>query len=221
MKKIMRFKEIDYVIRYPENFKDNEKYPVIIYLHGAGARGRKIDVVHNHVLFSRTDKFNFDAITIAPQCYEHSWFNIFEQLQEFVEFVICHNFIDKERVYVIGASMGGYATWHLAIARPELFAAIVPICGGGIYGFADRLLHMGVWAFHGGEDNIVRPEESKNMVNAINKRGGSAKLTVYEGVAHNVWNNAFENIDMWNWMFAQKNQYIATKNEYDNVEKFG
>ena len=62
---------------------------------------------------------------------------------------------------------------------------------------------------------------SQTPINAINKRGGSAKLTVYEDVAHNVWNNAFENTDMWNWMFAQKNQYIATKNEYDNVEKFG
>lgn len=221
MKKILRFKEIDYVIRYPEGFSENKKYPVVLYLHGAGARGRNIDVVYSHVFFGRTNKFNFNAITIAPQCYEHSWFSIFEQLQEFVEFVLCQRFIDKERVYVIGASMGGYATWQLAMAKPELFAAIVPICGGGIYAFADRFLHMGVWAFHGSEDSIVRPEESKNMVNAINSKGGNAQITIYEGVAHNVWNDAFENVDMWKWLFAQKNHYMTTKNEYDNVEKFG
>ena len=221
MKKILRFKEMDYVIRYPEAFSENKKYPVIFYIHGAGGRGRNIDIVYNHVFYNKTDKYNFNAISIAPQCYEHSWFSIFEQLQEFVEFIINQKFIDKERVYVMGSSMGGYATWHLAMARPEWFAAIVPICGGGIYAFAERLLHMGVWAFHGSEDTVVYPEESRKMVDSINKRGGNAKLTVYEGVAHNVWNPTLENDDMWDWLFTQKNHYKTTKSEYDDVDRFG
>ena len=70
--------------------------------------------------------------------------------------------MDKSRVYVVGASMGGYATWQLAMSRPELFAAIIPICGGGMYWNAGRLIHMGVWVFHGEEDITVLPQESKN-----------------------------------------------------------
>ena len=91
-KKILRFKEMDYVIRYPKGFSENKKYPALFYIHGAGGRGRNIDIVYNHVFYNKTDKYNFNAISIAPQCYEHSWFSIFEQLQEFVEFIINQKF---------------------------------------------------------------------------------------------------------------------------------
>lgn len=221
MKKILRFKEIDYVIRYPEGFSEEEKYPLLFYIHGAGGRGRNIDLIYNHGFFNETDKYNLNVVSIAPQCYEDSWFSIFEQLQEFVQFAINQEFIDKERVYVMGASMGGYTTWQLAMSRPEWFAAIVPICGGGMYWNAARLLHMGVWAFHGSEDKTVYPEESRKMVEALNKKGGNAKLTIYEGEAHNAWTPTFHNEEMWTWLLAQKNHYKATQNEYDDVVRFG
>ena len=221
MKKILRFKEIDYVIRYPEGFSEEEKYPLLFYIHGAGGRGRDTDKIYNHPFFAETEKFNFNVVSIAPQCYEDSWFSIFEQLQEFVWFAINQEFVDKERVYVIGASMGGYATWQLGMSRPEWFAAIVPICGGGMYWNAGRLAHMGVWAFHGSEDKAVRPEESRKMISSLNLKGGNGKLTIYEGVPHNAWTPTFNNTEMWTWLFEQKNHYMATENEYDDVAKFG
>ena len=221
MKKILRFKEIDYVIRYPEGFSEEEKYPLLFYIHGAGGRGRNIDLIYNHCFFNETDKYNLNVVSIAPQCYEDSWFSIFEQLQEFVKFAINQEFIDKERVYVMGASMGGYTTWQLAMSRPEWFAAIVPICGGGMYWNAARMLHMGVWAFHGSDDKAVYPEESRKMVNSLNNKGGNAKLTIYEGEAHNAWTPTFNNEEMWTWLLAQKNHYKATQNEYDDVVRFG
>ena len=222
MKKILRFKEIDYVIRYPEGFSEEEKYPLLFYIHGAGGRGRDIDKIYNHPFFGETEKFNFNVVSIAPQCYRDSWFCMFEQLQEFVAFMIEQDYIDKERVYVMGASMGGYATWQLAMSRPEWFAAIVPICGGGVYWNAGRrLTQMGVWAFHGSDDTAVYPEESRKMVDSINGRGGNAKLTIYEGVAHNSWTPTFNNEEMWIWLFAQKNHYMATANEDTDVVKFG
>ncbi len=221
MKKILRFKEIDYVIRYPEGFSEEEKYPLLFYIHGAGGRGRNIDLIYNHCFFNETDKYNLNVVSIAPQCYEDSWFSIFEQLQEFVKFAINQEFIDKERVYVMGASMGGYTTWQLAMSRPEWFAAIVPICGGGMYWNAARMLHMGVWAFHGSDDKAVYPEESRKMVNSLNNKGGNAKLTIYEGVGHNAWTPTFINEEMWTWLLAQKNHYKATQNEYDDVVRFG
>ena len=194
---------------------------MLFYIHGAGGRGRNIDLIYNHSFFNETDKYNLNVVSIAPQCYEDSWFSIFEQLQEFVKFAINQEFIDKERVYIMGASMGGYITWQLAMSRPEWFAAIVPICGGGMYWNAGRLINKGVWAFHGSDDKTVYPEESRKMVNSLNNKGGNAKLTIYEGEAHNAWTPTFNNEEMWKWLLAQKNHYKATKNEYDDVVRFG
>lgn len=233
MKEVFRFKELDYVIRYPEGFrkmpaegaagaisevsaenKENvTQYPLVLYMHGAGGRGRNIDLIYNHPFFTETEGFHFPVISVAPQCYEDSWFSIFEQLQEFVRYMIDQPYVDKAKVYLIGASMGGYTTWQLAMSRPELFAAIVPICGGGMYWNAARFIGMGVWAFHGAEDPIVNPDESRKMVASINEKGGKASLTIYEGVPHDAWTPTFRDPEMWKWMFAHENTYLSQRTE--------
>ncbi|MBR2337065.1 MAG: prolyl oligopeptidase family serine peptidase [Clostridia bacterium] len=215
------FEELDYVLRMPAEFSNKEKYPLVIYLHGAGGRGRDTDVIYNHPFFSKTEPWLKGAISVAPQCYEDSWFSIFEQLQAFVKAIVAWDSVDKSRVYVVGASMGGYATWQLAMSRPELFAAIIPICGGGMYWNAGRLIHMGVWAFHGEEDITVFPQESKKMVDAVNVNGGNAKLTIYERTSHDAWTKTFENKDVWEWLLSHKSKYRETKSAYDNVRDFG
>ena len=216
-----RFKELDYIVRNPENLNANEKYPLVIYLHGAGGRGRDTEIIYQHPFFSETQPWLKDVISVAPQCYEDSWFSIFEQLQEFVDYVMHWDCVDLSRVYVVGASMGGYTTWQLAMSRPEWFAAIIPICGGGMYWNGGRLIHMGVWAFHGEDDKTVLPEESKKMVDAVNANGGTAKLTIYENTAHDAWTKTFQNKDIWEWLLSCRSKYQATKSAYDNVKDFG
>jgi predicted peptidase len=161
---IKRFDKLDYVIRYPENFRDNKKYPLVIYLHGAGGRGRDINKMKDHGFFIDSAPYLREAVSVLPQCYADSWFDIFEQLQDYAEAMASLPFVDRDRVYLIGASMGGYGTWQLAMSRPELFAAIAPICGGGMYWNTARLKNTSVWAFHGDSDATVLPEESKKMV---------------------------------------------------------
>ena len=216
-----RFQQIDYVVRMPKNFEEGKRYPLVIYLHGAGGRGRDLDIIYNHPFFSDTVDFLDGAVCLAPQCYEDSWFSIFEQLQEFVNHARHWSYVDITRVYLVGASMGGYGTWQLAMARPEWFAAIVPICGGGMYWNAGRLVHMGVWAFHGDEDGCVYPEESKKMVDIIQSGGGSAKLTLYKNTGHNAWTPTFQDKNVWEWLLSHQVKYEQTRNEYDNVEQFG
>ena len=80
---------------------------------------------------------------------------------------------------------------------------------------------MGVWAFHGEIDTTVRCEESVKMVEAINKKGGNAKLTIYEGVAHNSWTPTFENPEVWAWMLEQRNHYVQTRTEFNDVKIYG
>ena len=219
---ILRHKEIDYVMRRPENEEDGKKYPLVIYVHGAGGRGRDISLIKNHCFFNLSAPFLKDATSVAPQCYANSWFDIFEQLLDFIEYVISDNAVDRQRVYVMGASMGGYTTWQLGMARPELFAALVPICGGGMYWNAGRLVNTAIWAFHGDSDPTVFPEESKKFIKNITAWGGKmAKLTILENTGHNAWEPAFTNPETWEWLFEQRNTYEPTENKYDDVKKFG
>ncbi len=110
---------------------------------------------------------------------------------------------------------------QLAMSRPELFAAIVPICGGGMYWNAARLKHTGVWAFHGEEDDTVFCEESVRMVEAINRCGGNAKLTLYRGVSHNAWDPTFQNPEVWQWLLSQTHRYANARTEFNDVKAYG
>ena len=128
---ICKLNELNYVIKYPDGFEQGKKYPVIILLHGAGGRGNDINVLLENPYFTLTEKHdNFPFISVAPLCSGNTWFDLFEHLEKLVCKIACSDFTDKERIYLMGASMGGYGTWQLAMSMPEYFAAIVPICGG-------------------------------------------------------------------------------------------
>ncbi len=218
---ISTYKKLGYVTRYPESFDENEKYPLVFYIHGAGGRGTDITKISTHSCFSDTEPYLKGAVTVAPQCYADTWFDIFEQLIDFVESEINKHYIDKERVYLIGASMGGYTAWQLAMSRPELFAAIIPICGGGMYWNAGRLKNTAVWAFHGEIDGTVKCEESRKMVDKINEVGGNAKLTVYPDTNHNSWTPTLTDPKVLEWLLSQKNRYTETRTEFNDTESFG
>jgi predicted peptidase len=139
-----------------------------------------------------------------------------------VETIVSHPSADPERLYLIGLSMGGYATWQLAMSMPEYFAAVVPICGGGMYWDAYRLRDVPIWAFHGDADGVVYVEESKKMVNAVNQAGGNAKLTIYPGVEHNSWTDTYANYEVFEWMLSHRNAHVPVQeNKYNDRKKFG
>lgn len=217
-----KYKKLDYVTYYPKEFDINKQYPLVIYLHGAGTRGRNVLLLSDYPIFQFVEKQHVEAIFVLPQCYGDSWFDIFEQLQDFVHHVMKAEYVNKSKVYLMGASMGGYATWQLAMTHPEWFAAIVPICGGGMYWNAGRLTKLGVWAFHGSDDSGVFCEESEKMVQRINEMGGNAKLTVLEGIGHDAWTSTFQNVEMWKWLLEQESVGYAIEDSiYNDVKKFG
>ena len=122
----------------------------------------------------------------------------------------------------MGVSMGAYAAWQLAMSQPTLFAAMIPICGGGMCWNASRLKDIPIWAFHGGKDTTVLPEESIRMVEKVNKRGGSAKLTVYLENEHNAWDDTFKNPEVFTWLLSHKNKNAPVEeDEYNGREAFG
>ena len=214
---------LQYLIKYPENFDKTKKYPVLLFLHGAGTRGRNIELLFQNPYFLLTEKLeDFPFITVAPLCSENTWFDLWNDLKELVITVTKSNFTDVERIYLIGASMGGYATWQLAMSCPEYFAAIVPICGGGMYWNASRLVNIPVWGFHGGKDATVLPQESEKMVNSVNRNGGNAKLTIYPENTHDAWSDTYSNPEVFKWLLSHKNNNIKKViDKYSDSKKFG
>ena len=196
-------RELKYLCYSPNN---DGNLPLIIYLHGAGSRGTELSQLSHAGPIGELEKGrNIPARMVAPQCCGDTWFELFETLMDFAESMANESGVDKSRIYLTGVSMGAYAAWQLAMTKPDMFAALVPVCGGGMYWNAERLKNMPVWAFHGALDDVVYPEESIKMVYRINKSGGNAKITVFEKADHNAWDPAYALDEMWSWMFLQVN----------------
>lgn len=220
---IKKFETLEYLVRYPDGYDENKTYPVIMFLHGAGGRYLGANAQKQNPFFIITEKYeNFPFVCVAPSCNADTWFDLFETLRKFVKFIASESFTDTKRLYLLGPSMGGYGTWQLATSLPEYFAAIAPICGGGMYWNAGRLVNVPVWAFHGALDATVYLEESEKMVNAVNASGGKAKLTVYEDVYHDSWNNAYANPELFDWLLSHENENAnEIKDEYKGSDIYG
>jgi predicted peptidase len=148
---------------------------------------------------------SFDFIIVSPQCPKDIWWpekneiliNLLDDIEKKYR-------VDTDRVYLTGLSMGGFGTWSLAMAYPDRFAAIAPICGGGERYGAPRLKKVPVWAFHGAKDNTVPLIRSQEMVDAVKKAGGDAKLTIYPEAEHDSWTETYNNPELYEWFLSHK-----------------
>ena len=216
--------KLQYVVKEPG--VPAEKNPTIIFLHGAGTRGTEIGILELNPFFGEKSHISDEYspfMVFAPLCSRDSWFDVFEQLQEFVKMVANHPAVDANRLYLVGNSMGGFGSWQLAMTMPEYFAALVPICGGGMSWNAKRLLHIPVWAFHGKDDKTVPPELSVFMVDKLNSVGGNARLTLLDNTAHNSWDYAYGQQELFDWMLIQQNvdTPVGQDTEYADSKAFG
>lgn len=203
-------KALDYLIALPDGYKeDGDAVPVILFLHGAGERGKDLDKVKMHGPPKMIEKgHDFGAIVVSPQCPANTWWTAHtEVLAALLDKIERTHNVDKKRIYVTGLSMGGYGTFALTAHQPERFAAAVPICGGGTPKQAKQLTKMPMWVFHGDADRVIPAEESTRMVKQMNQADGeNAKLTVYKGVGHNSWDKAYADEAMWKWLFEQRRE---------------
>jgi len=198
------FEGLKYLISYPEGFREDKKYPLILFLHGAGTRGemterlRKNNCVLN--LLKRQDARGY--ILVAPLCPKGDWFEWMNHLLHLVGEIRELPYVDETRLHVTGNSMGGYGTWEFAILRPDWVASAMPVCGGGIGGFARQLVDVPIRTFHGLCDETVDPIESLQMVKAVNKKGGHAELILFPKLAHNCWDAAYSDERNYDWLLA-------------------
>jgi predicted peptidase len=195
---------LDYLLYLPKDYAEQEKWPLMLFLHGAGERGDDLEKVKKHgppKLVAAGKDLPF--VIVSPQCPTgKSWEPM--ELITLVDDVSATHKIDVDRIYVTGISMGGFGTWRLAAYAPKKFAAIVPICGGGEAYMARQFPHLPVWAFHGAKDPAVPLERSETMIEALKKAGGKPRFTVYPEALHDSWTQTYDNPEVFEWLLSQK-----------------
>lgn len=207
-------KEINYLVYLPDGYDNNksEKWPLLVFLHGAGASGNDLEKVKQGgipLMIENGKKFPF--IVFSPQSPEHGW-NV-RDIKELLINEVQKYRVDVDRIYLTGLSMGGNGTWELAVTYPEYFAAIIPICASPDHTVANnifQLRHTPVWCFHGSEDKIADPDNTKKLMTSLRKYNPDAKLTVYPGIGHDSWTMTYNNDSIYQWLL----QHIR----YDNKE---
>ena len=158
-------------------------------------------IVSHQVIPERLDKL---VIVVCPQCPNDArWSGLqLELLNALLDEVVSEHRIDEQRIYLTGLSMGGFGTWRLAMAYPDRFAAIAPVCGGGDPDQAPEVAHLPTWVFHGAKDNVVSIENSKRMIDALKKAGGNVKITIYPDAGHDSWTETYNNPKLYDWFLS-------------------
>lgn len=205
----------------PEPEAPQVRYPLVVFLHGAGERGEDNEkqLIHGVANFyTPANRKKYPCFLVAPQCPENLRWADWTQhgplqdhpteatrlVLELVDVLRQSQNIDSKRVYLTGLSMGGFATWDMLCWRPDWFAAAVPVCGGGDENQAGRIASIPIWAFHGARDDKVPALLSRSMTDALKRAGGDPKYTEYPEVGHDSWVRAYQDVEMMKWLFAQK-----------------
>jgi len=224
-------KTLHYRILKPIDFDPSQQYPLHLFLHGAGERGsdNEAQLAHGSSLFIEQSA-KFPAIVIFPQCPEDDYwaqtsYSRNEQTSEnqfvfpessspgwamdaviaLLQTQLQENYIDKHRIYLSGLSMGGMGTFELLARQPDVFAAATPICGGtNIQNIKTWAHNLPLWIFHGDEDNVVPARYSKVVVEALIRQGIEPRFSLYPGVGHNSWDNAFSEPDLFSWIYNHR-----------------
>jgi predicted peptidase len=221
-----------YQVFVPDTWTPHQKWPVILFLHGAGERGndgiQQSDVGIGTEI--RVDRGRIPAIVVMPQCRKSLWWTeppMDELAMAALDAASKEFHGDSDRTYLTGISMGGYGAWHLAEKYPRRFAALVVICGGihppaatlkahpelSTWSAADDPKSYGraaaavdkipVWIFHGTDDDIVPVTESRRMYAAMKEIGAEAHYTEFPGIKHVSWDKAYDNEKLFPWLFSK------------------
>ena len=215
-------KKIKTLFSLPEGFDESKKYPLVIFLHGAGTRGNNIEALKQNSSFTKIQAHQDRGFVLAaPLCNAHDWFELMETLISWISELRELSYIDTDRVYLTGNSMGGYGTWELGCIHPEWFAAIMPVCGGGCPGLSAKLKNVPVRTFHGLQDTRVDPIESLQMAKAVNRYGGHAELILFPEFKHNCWDTVYTTEDNYDWLFSHTLNTDGEELEELHGEKYG
>jgi poly(3-hydroxybutyrate) depolymerase len=214
-----------YVVYIPENWSRDQRWPVILFLHGSGERGSEgmdeTQIGLPQAIRLHPERWPFVVVMPQVPFSHHHWTDpdmmamainaLYAEVKEF------HG--DTDRLYLTGLSLGGYGAWEIAKAYPHRFAALVPVSGGVFWSYEpDRWREVNTlpsayarvigrtptWIFHGADDPIVAPRQSLLMFEALKATGGDVRFWEYAGIRHNVWDRAYGEPQLPRWLLAQR-----------------
>ena len=176
--------EMNYAVAHPESY---EGLPLLVYLHGAGERGRNFEHIYRHgVARMVKEGHEIEAVVLYPQCPAFFiWNNMVKEVKTLIDKVAEEYKVNRDRIVLTGSSMGGYGTWEIGMCYPETFAAIAPVAGGGVCWRTSKLRSTPVLAYHGDADTVVPYSQSEIMVKSLIEDGANVTLTNMEGQGHN------------------------------------
>jgi predicted peptidase len=215
---------LKYRLIKPLGYEPGKKYPLVLFLHGAGERGDDNAITLKHAAKDLADpvrRAKYPAYIVIPQCpKDKKWSEVdwskatsslpesasdsMQSVKELLDEMIENAGVDANRVYITGLSMGGYGTWDAIARYPGFFAAAAPICGGGDPKTVDRFRKLPIWCFHGGQDTVVKPIRSQEMVEALKAVGSDIRYTEYPEAGHDSWSMTYSNPELYEWLFSKR-----------------
>lgn len=199
-----------YLIHVPDDYEVDpaRRWPLVLFLHGAGERGVDPDLAALHGPPKLADAgHEFPFILVSPHCPESSrWDAEPTVLSRLLDEVSSQFRVDPDRISVTGLSMGGFGTWTLAVRYPQRFSAIAPICGGLWGQSAAPIRRLPVWAFHGDADDVVPISMTEEIVTELRSLGSDVRFTRYAGVGHDSWTETYDDPELYEWLLAQRRE---------------
>ena len=215
---------LPYRLHVPAKPQEGRKYPLVIHMHGAGSRGtdnaKQMNAGGSDFLSWMTRQGE-ECVFLAPQCPSGKrWVDVdwgtrehrmhetptcyLRMAMEIIADAMTRYPVDQDRVYVMGISMGGYATWERLQRRPVGFAAALPCCGGGDHTLAARMKDVAIWIFHGEVDSVVPVYRARSMVEALKRVCGNVRYREYPQTNHNAWTPTFTDDTVFDWLWKQR-----------------
>lgn len=218
---------LKYRMLYPKNYGEQKEYPIVLFLHGAGERGNDNEkqLTHGAELFlDKENREKYPALVVFPQCPKGDYWSSVKKgssgkfefsysdkpgkalglVLDLLQYLNKMEAVDRDRIYVMGLSMGGMGTFELLAREPKKFAAAIPICGGGNPADCEKYAEeLPLWVFHGAKDRVVDVNYSRMMVNQLKELDANVKYTEYPEAGHNSWDQAFAEPDLLKWLFDQ------------------
>lgn len=211
---------LPYRLFVPTNYNPSLNYPVVLFLHGAGERGsdnrlQLTGQTGQMIFVSATNQSKYPSFMVAPQCPTSGfWPDSIrrQQVHGLMNLLLSQYGIDTNRLYVTGLSMGGYGAWDQITEFTNMYAAAIPMSGGGYTALASRIVNMPIWNFHAANDSVVGVSESRLMISSVRKAGGNPIYTEYAGGDHVIWTPAYNTPVLMDWVYAQR-RGVASTNE--------
>jgi predicted peptidase len=190
------------------NQNDSKEWPLIIYLHGSSCKGNNLEKLKKYGPPYYLDKgMQVNAIVISPQCPSNKNWTVGTWFESFFKELKTKYKIDPSRVYLTGMSLGGFGTWDLASRYPDIFAAVVPLCGGGRANMVEKMKDVPTWVFHGDQDRVVSISRSEEMVDAMKRLGSEPKFSILKGEGHGI-QRVYSDQTLYEWLLSHQKKAV-------------